>query len=136
MAKGILLGMKVTGEEGARCTYALARPGDASTVVHFEGSCALSAQIRSILSTLVDVLRTPSSDVQRAVSDCLESLMAILASDESFIVSLIDRVQGLLLKGASYGDRSALCTRGIQQSVTNHIQDRWSQRQSVLVLLA
>ena len=70
-------------------------------------------QIRSILSTLVDVLRTPSSDVQWAVSDCLEPLMTILASDESFIVSLIDRIQGLLLKGTLYSDRSELLTGGI-----------------------
>ena len=86
-------------------------------LLHIFEVWAASAQIRSILSTLVDVLRTPSSDVQRAVSDCLEPLMAILASDEPFIVSLIDRVQGLLLKGTSYGDRSAPCARGIQQSV-------------------
>ena len=62
-------------------------------------------QIRNIISTLIDVLRTPSSDVQRAVSDCLEPLMAILASDEAFISSLISKVQEMLLKGASYGDR-------------------------------
>ena len=62
-------------------------------------------QIRSIISTLIDVLRTPSSDVQRAVSDCLEPLMAILASDEAFISSLTGRVQEMLVKGASYGDR-------------------------------
>ena len=85
---------------------------------------ALSVQIRSILSTLVDVLRTPSSDVQRAVSECLEPLMTILVSDESFIVSLIDRIQGLLLKGASYGDRSALCTRGSQYPLTDKPQRR------------
>ena len=89
---------------------------------------APSVQIRSILSTLVDVLRTPSSDVQRAVSDCLEPLMTILASDESFIVSLMNRVQGLLLKGTSYGDRSALCTIGIQHSVTNSTKTRCNQR--------
>lgn len=65
------------------------------------------AQIRDILSTLVEVLRTPSSDVQRAVSDCLEPLMGLLASDEAFIENLINRVQGMLLKGASYGDRLA-----------------------------
>lgn len=62
-------------------------------------------QIRNIISTLLDVLRTPSSDVQRAVSDCLEPLMAILASDEAFISSLMSKVQEMLLKGASYGDR-------------------------------
>ena len=62
-------------------------------------------QIRNIISTLLDVLRTPSSDVQRAVSDCLEPLMAILASDEAFISRLISKVQEMLLKGASYGDR-------------------------------
>ena len=54
--------------------------------------------------------------------------MTILASDESFIVSLIDRVQGLLLKGASYGDRSDLFTRGIHRSVTDNIRTRCSQR--------
>ena len=62
-------------------------------------------QIRDILSTLIDVLRTPSSDVQHAVSDCLEPLLAILAGDESFVEGLITRVQTMLLKGASYGDR-------------------------------
>ena len=62
-------------------------------------------QIRDILSTLIDVLRTPSSDVQHAVSDCLEPLLAILAGDENFVEGLISRVQNMLLKGASYGDR-------------------------------
>ena len=62
-------------------------------------------QIRAILSTLIDVLRTPSSDVQHAVSDCLEPLMSVLAADEDFVEGLINRVQTMLLKGASYGDR-------------------------------
>lgn len=65
--------------------------------------CAL--QIRDILSTLIDVLRTPSSDVQHAVSDCLEPLMAILASDDAFVEGLINRIQTMLLKGTTYGDR-------------------------------
>lgn len=73
-------------------------------------SCVLSRawcclQIRDILSTLIDVLRTPSSDVQHAVSDCLEPLMSLLASDEDFVKGLLSRVQNMLLKGASYGDR-------------------------------
>lgn len=65
----------------------------------------LCLQVRDILSTLIDVLRTPSSDVQHAVSECLEPLMAILASDEEFVKGLISRVESMLLKGASYGDR-------------------------------
>jgi hypothetical protein len=65
----------------------------------------LHLQVRNILNTLVDVLRTPSSDVQRAVSDCLVPLMAGLAADREFVDGLIRKVLNLLTKGESYGDR-------------------------------
>lgn len=62
-------------------------------------------QVRSILDTLVDVLRTPSSSVQQAVSDCLVPLMAGLAADQAHVHGLINKVLNLLTKGESYGDR-------------------------------
>ncbi len=65
-------------------------------------------QVRSIVDTLVDVLKTPSSDVQRSVSDCLAPLMASLASEEAYIDKLLKRVMDLLLKGATYGDRQVV----------------------------
>lgn len=57
----------------------------------------------------MDVLKTPSSDVQRAVSDCLAPLMASLASDDAYIDKILKRVLELLLKGATYGDRQVHC---------------------------
>ena len=65
----------------------------------------LPVQVRSILDTLVEVLRTPSSDVQRAVSDCLVPLMGGLAADKDFVDGLIKKVLKLLKSGETYGDR-------------------------------
>ncbi len=62
-------------------------------------------QVRSVLGTLIDVLRTPSSDVQRSVADCLGPLAAGLAADRPYLESLIARVLDMLTKGGSYGDR-------------------------------
>ena len=64
-------------------------------------------QVRSVMATLIDVLRTPSSDVQRAVSDCLGPLMAGLAGDEGYVRGVVSNVLDLLTKGAAYGDRQA-----------------------------
>ena len=58
------------------------------------------------MGTLVDVLRTPSSDVQRSVADCLGPLMAGLASDAAYVESVVARLLDMLTRGASYGDRS------------------------------
>ncbi len=75
--------------------------------MQFGLSCGwyLSLQVRSILDTLVEVLRTPSSDVQHAVSDCLVPLMGGLAADKDFVDGLIKKVLKLLTKGETYGDR-------------------------------
>jgi hypothetical protein len=67
----------------------------------------LLLQVRSIVDTLVDVLKTPSSDVQRSVSDCLSPLMASLAADEVYTDKVLKRVLEVLVKGATYGDRWA-----------------------------
>ena len=64
-------------------------------------------QVRSVMDTLIDVLRTPSSDVQRSVADCLGPLMAGLAGDRAYVESVVSRVLAMLTKGASYGDRCA-----------------------------
>ena len=58
-----------------------------------------------MVGTLIDVLRTPSSDVQRSVADCLGPLMAGLAGDAAYVESVVGRVLGMLTKGSSYGDR-------------------------------
>lgn len=62
-------------------------------------------QVQSIVDTLVDVLRTPSAEVQRAVSSCLPPLMPGLASDTTYLDGLVKRLLKMLLKSKSYGDR-------------------------------
>jgi len=62
----------------------------------------------------VEVLRTPSSDVQQAVSECLGPLMAGLADDETFAQTLIQRLLDLLLKGHSYADRCPSLFQSLQ----------------------
>lgn len=61
------------------------------------------------MGTLIDVLKTPSSDVQRAVSDCLGPLMAGLANDQAYVEQIVSSVLELLTKGGSYGERYRAC---------------------------
>jgi hypothetical protein len=58
------------------------------------------------MGTLIDVLKTPSSDVQRAVADCLGPLMAGLADDHAYAEQIVRSVLELLTKkGSTYGER-------------------------------
>lgn len=64
-------------------------------------------QVRAIVATLVEVLATPSSSVQTAVSACLTPLMPGLAADRAFTDGLVQAMLKRLLQGQSYGDRWA-----------------------------
>jgi uncharacterized membrane protein YbjE (DUF340 family) len=57
-----------------------------------------------IIGRLVDVLKTPSESVQKAVSTCLISLMHNL-TDEAEREKLIAALLELLFRGASYAHR-------------------------------
>ena len=57
------------------------------------------------METLVDVLRTPSAEVQKAVAACLPALMPGLAPNRAYLEDLIQRLLDRLLKAKSYGDR-------------------------------
>lgn len=62
-------------------------------------------QVKGILETLVDVLRTPSAEVQKAVAACMPPLMPLLSDDRTYLENLVQRLLDRLLKGKSYGDR-------------------------------
>ena len=62
-------------------------------------------QVKGILETLVDVLRTPSAEVQKAVAACMPPLMPLLSADRQYIEDLVQRLLNRLCKGSSYGDR-------------------------------
>ena len=57
------------------------------------------------METLVEVLTTPSAEVQRAVAACLPPLMPGLAKDREYLEHLIQRLLDRLFKGKTYGDR-------------------------------
>lgn len=63
------------------------------------------------MATLVEVLATPSSSVQTAVSACLTPLMPGLAADPAFTDGLVQTMLKRLLQGQSYGDRWATAPR-------------------------
>ncbi|KAK9840722.1 hypothetical protein WJX81_000165 [Elliptochloris bilobata] len=69
---------------------------------HLEPS---GAKVRAIVGTLMDVLATPSADVQTAVSACLTPLMPGLAKDRAFTEALVQSMLKRLLQGSTYGDR-------------------------------
>ena len=69
---------------------------------------ALVLQVRDIVETLVDVLRTPSAEVQKAVAACLPALMPGLVPNLSYLEDLIRRLLDRLLRSKSYGDRWGL----------------------------
>ena len=62
-------------------------------------------QVRAIVATLMEVLATPSADVQTAVSACLTPLMPGLAVDRGFTDGLVHSMLKRLLQGSTYGDR-------------------------------
>lgn len=100
-------------------------------------------QVRSILGTLMDVLTTPSGEVQRAVSDCLSPLMPAVSGDRAYVESLIKLLLQRLTKGSSYGDRSALTlaevvgTRRLQKPRETpreiYVRERWERHLDMLV---
>ena len=53
----------------------------------------------------MEVLATPSADVQTAVSACLTPLMPGLAADRGFTDGLVQSMLKRLLQGSTYGDR-------------------------------
>ena len=76
----------------------------------------LDVQVRNVLGTLLDVLSTPSGQVQRAVSDCLPPLMPSIRSDRAYTEGMLQRLLDMLLKGDSYGIRCVLLSmQGIPQ---------------------
>eukprot|EP00884_Botryococcus_braunii_P017378 jgi/Botrbrau1/4323/Bobra.0232s0015.1 len=102
LLEGYLDKRKVEDEE----TYDRVRTG----AVVFLGTLARHLQpsdpkVRSILATLMEVLTTPSGEVQRAVSDCLSPLMPAVSGDRAYVESLIKLLLQRLTKGSSYGDR-------------------------------
>ena len=65
----------------------------------------VSVQVKGILATLVDVLSTPSAEVQRAVSACLPPLMPAIQADKAFTQELVQKLLDQLLKSKAYGTR-------------------------------
>lgn len=53
----------------------------------------------------MEVLATPSAEVQRAVSDCLPPLMPAIRDDRAFVESMLGRLLQSLMSGSSYGIR-------------------------------
>jgi len=61
-------------------------------------------KVGQVVDRLMEALKTPAELVQKAVSQCLASLVKIITNDsqkERYVGLLLDR----LLKGSSYGDR-------------------------------
>ena len=57
----------------------------------------------------MEVLMTPSADVQHAVASCLPAIMPGLASDSSYVEVLIHRLLARLIDpDSTYGDRYML----------------------------
>ena len=60
-----------------------------------------------MIGTLLEVLSTPSGQVQAAVSNCLPPLMPAIQSDRPFVEGILQRLLNMLLKGDTYGVRCA-----------------------------
>ena len=74
--------------------------------------------------TLMEVLATPSADVQTAVSACLTPLMLGLAADRGFTDGMVQSMLKRLLQGSTYGDRySETCSRNCSvQRILNSLK--------------
>lgn len=64
-------------------------------------------QVRVIIDTLMEVLATPSAEVQRAVSSCLPPLMPAIRNDRAYVEALLGKLLTTLMQGSSYGVRWA-----------------------------
>lgn len=74
-----------------------------ATAQHLDPS---NPKVISIVTTLVDVLRTPSESVQRSVSDRLAPLLKSLAgSNKDFVEGTVSGLLKTCLGGESYADR-------------------------------
>ena len=74
-----------------------------ATAEHLDPS---NPKVISIVTTLVDVLRTPSESVQRSVSDRLAPLLKSLAgSNKDFVEGTVSGLLKTCLGGESYADR-------------------------------
>ena len=62
------------------------------------------AAVLDIVGTLVDALKTPSEDVQRAVADCLWPLVQLLKGGES-AKDVLEKLVDQVINGKSYGER-------------------------------
>ena len=62
-------------------------------------------QVKGILGTMVEVLATPSAEVQRAVAACLPPLMPAVKGDIEFTRKLVAGLLQQLLHGQTYGAR-------------------------------
>ena len=62
-------------------------------------------QVKGIVGTLVEVLATPSAEVQRAVAACLPPLMPTVKTDPDFTPKLVADLMQQLLHGKTYGAR-------------------------------
>lgn len=61
-------------------------------------------KVRTVIDRLLEVLKTPAESVQKAVGQCLGSLLKNITEEtqkEKYVSLLLER----LLKGSSYGDR-------------------------------
>uniref|UniRef100_A0A1D1YSQ3 Translational activator GCN1 n=1 Tax=Anthurium amnicola TaxID=1678845 RepID=A0A1D1YSQ3_9ARAE len=93
------LNKKAANEE----KYDLVREG----VVIFTGALAKhlamdDPKVHNVVEKLLDVLKTPSEAVQRAVSDCLSPLMV---SEQDTGKDLVSRLLDRLMKSDKYGER-------------------------------
>jgi len=109
MFEGALEG-RPTGSHLSEADYDHVRRG----AVVFLGTLAAhldphNPKVKSIIGTLIEVLKTPSESVQRAVSDRLPPLMQTLSKNTTdsgdFIKATVDSLLEQCLRGASYGDR-------------------------------
>ena len=62
-------------------------------------------KVKSIIDTLIEVLKTPSESVQRSVSDCLPPLLSALQGDKEFVDEKVQLLLNRALHGETYGDR-------------------------------
>ena len=62
-------------------------------------------KVKSIVDTLIEVLKTPSEAVQRSVSDCLPPLISALQKDAAYVDTTVQLLLQQALLGGSYGDR-------------------------------
>ena len=79
-------------------------------------------QVRDVVGLLVEVLTTPSAEVQRAVASCLPALMPGLVPDRPYLEALITTLLDRLLRGKTYGDR---CNPSLAGPILRGMRPPW-----------